>query len=100
VGWRRILAGVVMAVITVLAVMTGIPRFDGNERGQDERAILPQETVSKRASFRRRQISRAKSFGMKWNETAFWKVCKLLKRWWPGTEPNRRRRPFQGCYPR
>src|SRR5262249_12533808 len=24
-------------------------------------------------------------------------VCKLLKRWWPGTESNRRRQPFQGC---
>src|SRR5580700_2142715 len=22
---------------------------------------------------------------------------KLLKRWWPGTELNRRRQPFQGC---
>ena len=24
-------------------------------------------------------------------------ACKLLKRWWPGTELNRRRQPFQGC---
>src|ERR1039458_4149773 len=31
------------------------------------------------------------------NETGFWKVCKLLKPWWPGTESNRRRQPFQGC---
>ena len=23
--------------------------------------------------------------------------CKLLKTWWPGTELNRRRQPFQGC---
>jgi hypothetical protein len=33
-------------------------------------------------------------FGMKWNETVnlegYWK-------WWPGTELNRRRQPFQGC---
>jgi hypothetical protein len=35
--------------------------------------------------------------GMKWNETGFLEVCKLLKRWWPGTELNRRRQPFQGC---
>src|SRR5215472_2121798 len=34
---------------------------------------------------------------MKRNETAFWNVCKLLKSWWPGTESNRRRQPFQGC---
>ena len=33
---------------------------------------------------------------MKWNETAFWRVCKYLKMWWPGTESNRRRQPFQG----
>ena len=23
---------------------------------------------------------------------------KLLKTWWPGTESNRRRQPFQGCW--
>ena len=28
--------------------------------------------------------------------TRFFVVTKLLKRWWPGTESNRRRRPFQG----
>ena len=27
---------------------------------------------------------------------AFPAVAKLLKEWWPGTESNRRRRPFQG----
>jgi hypothetical protein len=26
-----------------------------------------------------------------------WNVCKLLILWWPGTESNRRRQPFQGC---
>src|SRR5499427_3885831 len=31
------------------------------------------------------------------NETQFWKVCKPLILWWPGTESNRRRQPFQGC---
>jgi hypothetical protein len=65
VGWRRILAGVAMTVITVMTVMTGIPRFDRNEKGQDEIAILPQETDSKPASFRRRQISTGHEF---WNE--------------------------------
>src|ERR1700677_1396433 len=34
---------------------------------------------------------------MNWNETAVWRVCKSLKTWWPGTESNRRRQPFQGC---
>ena len=24
-------------------------------------------------------------------------IAKLLKMWWPGTESNRRRQPFQGC---
>ena len=33
---------------------------------------------------------------MKRNETDLWSVCKLLKTWWPGTESNRRRQPFQG----
>ncbi len=37
------------------------------------------------------------SFGMKWNEIGEPMVCKLLKMWWPGTESNRRRQPFQGC---
>jgi hypothetical protein len=32
-----------------------------------------------------------------WNETAVLKACKLLKTWWPGTDLNRRRQPFQGC---
>jgi len=25
------------------------------------------------------------------------RLCKSLKMWWPGTELNRRRQPFQGC---
>src|ERR1700685_3429908 len=36
---------------------------------------------------------------MKGNETADQRVCKLLKTWWPGTESNRRRQPFQGLLP-
>ena len=35
--------------------------------------------------------------GTKWNQSTNGSVCKLLKRWWPGTESNRRRQPFQGC---
>jgi hypothetical protein len=31
--------------------------------------------------------------------TRFFSEAKLLKRWWPGTESNRRRRPFQGRLP-
>jgi hypothetical protein len=37
---------------------------------------------------------RAKSFGMK---RGFGRSRKLLKEWWPGTESNRRRQPFQDC---
>jgi hypothetical protein len=55
----------VMMMITVITAITGIPRFDRNERGQDGKAILPQETDTKRASFRRRQISTGQEF---WNE--------------------------------
>jgi hypothetical protein len=39
------------------------------------------------------------SFGTKWNQIGGDDDCKLLKRWWPGTESNRRRQPFQGCLP-
>ena len=28
---------------------------------------------------------------------SFFGLCKCLKTWWPGTELNRRRQPFQGC---
>src|SRR5262249_18585335 len=31
------------------------------------------------------------------NENRVWKGCKSLILWWPGTESNRRRQPFQGC---
>jgi hypothetical protein len=41
-----------------------------------------------RAHFRPRRISPRQSFGMNWNESAFWKSCKSLKTWWPGTELN------------
>ena len=44
-----------------------------------------------------RQTPMGQSFGMNWNETGFLGACKLLKMWWPGTESNRRRQPFQGC---
>ena len=36
-------------------------------------------------------------FGTKWNKTDGGIACKLLNTWWPGTESNRRRQPFQGC---
>ena len=29
----------------------------------------------------------------------FLAIAKALKEWWPGTESNRRRRPFQGRLP-
>jgi len=61
-----------------------------------EPPTLPETCAHKHCVIPRRQIRRAKSFGMNWNETAFWKFCKLLKTWWPGTESNRRRQPFQG----
>ena len=37
--------------------------------------------------------------GTKWNKLGVEAGCKLLKRWWPGTESNRRRQPFQGYLP-
>jgi len=37
--------------------------------------------------------------GTKWNKLGVDDGCNLLKTWWPGTESNRRRQPFQGCLP-
>jgi len=34
--------------------------------------------------------------GTEWNRSRASRSCKLLKTWWPGTELNRRRQPFQG----
>jgi hypothetical protein len=41
--------------------------------------------------------TRPSVIGTFWNVTALWWACKSLKTWWPGTELNRRRQPFQGC---
>ena len=78
--------GVVMTVIAVLAVITGIPRFDRNEEGRMEKRSCPKKPTTNEPHSGEGKSQRAKSLGMKWNETAFWKVCKLLKTWWPGTE--------------
>src|ERR1019366_10222670 len=43
-----------------------------------------------------RQYRRA-GIGTNWNQNPELSVCKCLKTWWPGTELNRRRQPFQGC---
>src|ERR1039457_2594247 len=32
---------------------------------------------------------------MEWS--GFWETWKYFRMWWPGTESNRRRQPFQGC---
>jgi hypothetical protein len=32
-----------------------------------------------------------------WSQTGDQGMARCLKRWWPGTESNRRRQPFQGC---
>ena len=87
-------AAVVRTVITV------IPRFDRNEEGRTKERSCPKKPTLNGPRSGEGKSQRAKSFGMKWNETAFWRVCKLLKMWWPGTELNRRRQPFQGCAPR
>src|SRR6266852_6746943 len=36
-------------------------------------------------------------FGANWSQRQEMEPRKLLKTWWPGTELNRRRQPFQGC---
>ena len=35
--------------------------------------------------------------GTKWNQNGGSDIAKCKKKWWPGTESNRRRQPFQGC---
>src|SRR5450755_2285827 len=44
----------------------------------------------------RRQYRRA-GIGTNWNQNSDWSGCKCLKTWWPWTELNRLRQPFQGC---
>ena len=91
---------VIAAVVrTVITAMTVIPRFDRNEEGRMEKRSCPKKPTPNEPHSGEGKSQRAKSFGMEWNETAFWKVCKLLKKWWPGTDLNRRRQPFQGCDP-
>jgi hypothetical protein len=91
---------IAVEMIAVMTVITGIPRFDRNEEGRTKERSCPKKPTPNGPHSGEGKSRRAKSFGMKWNETAFWRVCKLLKIWWPGTESNRRRQPFQGCYPR
>jgi len=43
-----------------------------------------------------RQTPASRIFGTEWNRFEVGSDCKLLKRWWPGTESNRRRRPIAG----
>jgi len=51
---------------------------------KSDSAVGPADTTLKRTSTRTTASSRAKNFGMKWNETALEAVCKFLKTWWPG----------------
>ena len=37
------------------------------------------------------------SIELELNSSDFGESCKSFKMWWPGTESNRRRQPFQGC---
>jgi len=46
----------------------------------------------------RRQYRRA-GIGTNWNQNSDSSGCRCLKTWWPGTESNRRRQPFQGLLP-
>jgi hypothetical protein len=93
-------AAVAMTVITAITVIAGIPRFDRNEEGRTKERSCPKKPTPNGPHSGEGKSQGPEIFGMKWNETAFWRVCKLLKRWWPGTESNRRRQPFQGCAPR
>ena len=69
----------VMTVMTVLAVITEIPRFDRNEEGRTEERSCPKRPTPNGPHSGEGKSQRAKSFGMKWNETSLWAVCKLLK---------------------
>jgi hypothetical protein len=71
------------------------PGFLSKARVKAESRALPNDPGAK--IHPRCESQQTKVFGMKRNETGFWKICKLLKTWWPGTESNRRRQPFQGC---
>jgi len=70
-----------MTVITVLTVIMGIPPFDRKEEGRTEERSCPKKPTPSGPHSNEGKSQRAKSFGMKWNETAFGSVCKLLKTW-------------------
>src|SRR5262249_3144116 len=71
-----------------------LSRFPSLEKGSPEGANRPLQT---RSSTLRQNPGGPFGIGVNRNETANLEVCKLLKSWWPGTESNRRRQPFQGC---
>ncbi len=87
----------VITMLTVVAAATRFLKIFAAVEGKAGPGSGPTENVTQDAFHPVEASSRANNFGMKWNETAFWGACKLLKMWWPGTELNRRRQPFQGC---
>jgi len=73
---RGAIAAVVTTVITAMKVITGIPRFGRDEEGRTKERSCPTNPTPKRRHSGKGKSQRAKNFGMKWNETVFWKVCK------------------------
>jgi hypothetical protein len=78
-------AGVVMTAITAVTVITKDSPL-GQKWNRAGRKVDPApKKLSPNVPHSSEGKSQwAKSIGMKWNETAFCKVCKLLKTWWPG----------------
>ena len=63
--------GLAMTVITVLAVIAGIPRFDRNEEGRTKGRSCPKKPTPNGPHSGEGKSQGAKKFGMNRNETAF-----------------------------
>ena len=76
-----------------------LPRQNGEQMESNKmpgRQTGPAQVDSTSVPFHERSSTRLE-IGTNWNETEVLMACKLVKTWWPGTESNRRRQPFQGC---
>ena len=90
--------GVVMTMITTLTVIAGFYASTEMKRGRTKERSCPKKPTPNGPHSGEGKSQRARNFRMNRNETAFWRVCKLVKIRRPGTESNRPRQPFQGCY--
>ena len=64
-----------------------------NRQGPDTGTLFPFERAAPKLHS---EVTNVRALFAREILTRSFDVAKCLKRWWPGTESNRRRRPFQG----